>query len=129
MLCLENWAQDTGFDCSNKPFFIKIGTQKQEVKTDEEWRGVDIKDKHKREGQRRAKVKKNRKKRNISLNESLLAVSVSQVRWGWEFCPRPSILPLYLFPLFSPSLCLRMCVCVFVKGRVFEGEVGLMGKH
>lgn len=53
---------------------------------------------------RRIEGKGNRKYGNVSFNERLLAVSVSQV--GRVFCPRRSIPPLY-----SPLHLLLLCVC------------------
>lgn len=56
-------------------------------------------------------------KKNITLNESLLAVSVSQLGKEGGLASGPSPF-LYLFaPLFCP-LFFALCVCVFVKGGV-----------
>lgn len=133
--CCSDWLSGVLFgqlgfrlvDCLHRLLgeALLLAHRQKNWKTEEERRRVAMR--------RKKKVRKERgggmvrrwgeeKKRNISLNESLLGVSVSQVDGVGFFCLRLSILPLY-----PPSFCLRVCVC---KGRGF-GPVGaaMTGKH
>lgn len=67
-------------------------------------------------------VEKN--KGDISLNESLLAVSVRKVRMGLGVLPQA----LYSSSPSSTSSTPSSWMCVYI-GRVLEGKAGMTGKH